>query len=86
MLGAVGDHRLPDQPKEDAVVDPFVDDDGIVCLPGVRQEVPASERLADLLRDVGYKTEVDLALWLRDKFFEEHCKRFHHRPFIWHIE
>jgi hypothetical protein len=35
---------------------------------------------------VGYKTEVDLALWLRDKFFEEHCKRFHHRPFIWHIE
>ena len=23
--------------------------------------------------------------WLRDKFFEEHCKLFHHRPFVWHI-
>lgn len=23
--------------------------------------------------------------WLQDKFFEEHCKLFHHRPFIWHI-
>ena len=23
--------------------------------------------------------------WLRDCFFEEHCQRFHHRPFIWHI-
>jgi hypothetical protein len=78
-------YRWPDQPKEDAAVDSFVDDDGIVCLPGVRHEPPAAERLADLLRAVGYKTEVDLATWLRDKFFEEHCKRFHNRPFIWHI-
>ncbi|WP_126425787.1 Eco57I restriction-modification methylase domain-containing protein [Brevibacillus marinus] len=23
--------------------------------------------------------------WLRDKFFEEHCKLFHNRPFVWHI-
>ena len=23
--------------------------------------------------------------WLRDSFFTEHCKLFHHRPFIWHI-
>lgn len=23
--------------------------------------------------------------WLRDKFFAEHCKLFHNRPFIWHI-
>ena len=23
--------------------------------------------------------------WLRDQFFEEHCKLFQHRPFIWHI-
>ena len=23
--------------------------------------------------------------WLRDRFFEEHCQLFHHRPFIWHI-
>ena len=23
--------------------------------------------------------------WLRDSFFEEHCKLFHHRPFVWHV-
>jgi hypothetical protein len=23
--------------------------------------------------------------WLRDKFFESHCKLFHQRPFLWHI-
>ena len=23
--------------------------------------------------------------WLRNSFFEQHCKRFHQRPFIWHI-
>ena len=23
--------------------------------------------------------------WLRDKFFVEHCKLFHNRPFVWHI-
>ena len=78
-------YRWPDQPTEDTVVDPFEDDDGIVCLPGVRQEASAAERLADLLRTVGYKTEVDLGAWLRDKFFEEHLKRFHNRPFIWQI-
>ena len=26
-----------------------------------------------------------LELWLRDKFFAEHCKLFRNRPFIWHI-
>ena len=26
-----------------------------------------------------------LNVWLRDKFFEQHAKRFHHRPFIWHV-
>ncbi len=26
-----------------------------------------------------------LNTWLRDKFFEQHAKRFHHRPFIWHV-
>ena len=26
-----------------------------------------------------------LEVWLRDKFFAEHCKLFHNRPFIWHI-
>ena len=23
--------------------------------------------------------------WLRDRFFEEHCRLFHQRPFIWHL-
>lgn len=23
--------------------------------------------------------------WLRDRFFQEHCKLFHNRPFIWHV-
>ena len=26
-----------------------------------------------------------LEVWLRDRFFAEHCKLFHNRPFIWHI-
>ncbi len=26
-----------------------------------------------------------LETWLRDRFFEEHCKLFNHRPFLWHI-
>ena len=26
-----------------------------------------------------------LAVWLRDSFFEQHAKRFGHRPFIWHV-
>jgi hypothetical protein len=26
-----------------------------------------------------------LDVWLRDKFFEQHAKRFNYRPFIWHV-
>ena len=26
-----------------------------------------------------------LEAWLRDRFFAEHCRRFHHRPFVWHV-
>jgi len=26
-----------------------------------------------------------LEVWLRDKFFEQHAKRFQHRPFVWHV-
>ena len=37
-----------------------------------------------LLADAGHGG-VTLEDWLRDSFFEEHCKLFHHRPFIWHI-
>lgn len=77
----------------------FIDDDGIVCLPPVRGEKAADQRLEALLQaaygdawttplknrlleTVGSKS---LSLWLRDKFFEQHCKLFQHRPFIWHI-
>lgn len=80
-------------------LDAWVDDDGIVCLRAVRGEKTADQRLEDLLQAaygkawttplknrlldaVGCKS---LNVWLRDKFFEQHCKLFHHRPFIWHI-
>ena len=75
------------------------DEDGIVCIPSVRGESPAAERLLvllaaayreawndgvlpKLLTEVGSSTIDD---WLRNRFFEQHCKLFHHRPFIWHI-
>lgn len=82
-----------------------IDDDGILCLPSVRGEKPAHERmiklliaawetvqpgswkpavLDKLLHDVGCGGK-SLEFWLRDRFFEQHAKRFHHRPFIWHV-
>lgn len=81
------------------------DDDGILCLPSVRGETPAHERLLNLLiaawesvqpgswkpavldkllADADYAGK-GLDVWLRDKFFEQHARRFHHRPFIWHV-
>lgn len=77
----------------------YMDDDGIVCLPAVRGESAADQRLEALLQaaygeawttplknrlleTVGSKS---LSLWLRDKFFQQHCKMFQNRPFIWHI-
>jgi hypothetical protein len=81
------------------------DDDGIVCLPSVRGEPPAHERLLKLLiaawetvQPGSWRPAVldklladadcagkGLDVWLRDKFFEQHAKRFQHRPFIWHV-
>ena len=92
-------YRWPDQ--EPDALDELADDDGIVCLPSVRGEEPAAERLrgvlksaygeewspakeAKLIAATGSKA-ADLDGWLRDDFFEQHCKLFHHRPFIWHI-
>jgi REP element-mobilizing transposase RayT len=40
--------------------------------------------LAKLLADADCAGK-DLEVWLRDKFFEQHVRRFHHRPFIWHV-
>ena len=81
------------------------DDDGIVCLPSVRGEPAAHDRLLKLLiaawetvQPSSWKPSMldklladadcagkGLDVWLRDKFFEQHAKRFQHRPFIWHV-
>jgi hypothetical protein len=71
----------------------FADHDGIVCIPSVRGEEPASDRLLTLLSACGLKIDklrelaggTDLDEWFRNTFFEQHCKLFHNRPFIWHI-
>ena len=75
------------------------DEDGIVCIPPVRGERPAAERLAELVRQAYANDWADdlpakllagsrgttLDDWLRNWFFEEHCQLFHHKPFIWHV-
>ena len=77
----------------------FEDKDGIVCLPSVLGERPAEERLLGLLaacRGTDWHDGVlsnllagagspSLDDWLRNRFFDGHCKLFHNRPFIWHI-
>ncbi|MFQ2382667.1 Eco57I restriction-modification methylase domain-containing protein [Aeromonas dhakensis] len=86
-------------------LDEHTDDDGILCLPSVRGEPAAHDRLLKLLiaawetvQPGSWKPAVldklladadcsgkGLDVWLREKFFEQHAKRFHHRPFIWHV-
>jgi hypothetical protein len=79
----------------------YVDDDGIVCIPPVRGEAAASDRLLNLLAAAygdDWSNDIlsqllknadhggkTLETWLREKFFTQHCKLFQHRPFIWHI-
>lgn len=74
----------------------YSDDDGIVCIPPVRGEKSAVDRLNELLlaADTAPVNKLleqakckgkNLEFWLREKFFEQHCKLFHHRPFIWQI-
>ncbi len=82
-------------------LDRFADDDGVVCLPAVGGERPAADRLRDLLgaangsdwspareqellAGVGFAGR-GLEEWLRDGFFEQHCKLFHQRPFVWQV-
>ena len=90
---------------------PLADEDGIACIPSVRGEEPAVERLRALLKKAfgpawNENSERELVraalaaagkspastaaipsldAWLRDEFFEQHCKLFHHCPFVWHI-
>ncbi len=82
-----------------AALHDFADADGIVCLPAVRGEMSADQRLLRLLSAAYGAAWSDASLprllasaggrslhdWLRDRFFEQHCKLFHHRPFVWHI-
>lgn len=99
------DMELADEQREcanrcDALMS-YADDDGIVCIPPVRGEAAAADRLlnllaaaygddwsndtlAQLLKSADHAGKT-LETWLRDKFFAQHCKLFHHRPFIWHI-
>ena len=77
----------------------FADADGIVCLPSVRGESPAEQRLLRVLSAAFGEAWSDATLsrllasagsrslddWMRDRFFEQHCKLFRHRPFVWHI-
>ncbi len=92
-------YRWPDQEKDDLAA--LCDRDGIVCIPPVGGEQPAADRLrallaaafgkkwkgtteAELLASVGFAGK-SLDEWLRDGFFEQHSKLFHHRPFVWHV-
>lgn len=77
----------------------LVDDDGIACIPAVRGEKPAADRLEAMLQaaygdawNINVQNELlaavnasSLEVWLRDKFFDQHCKLFGHRPFIWQV-
>ena len=33
----------------------------------------------------GKRPPKSLSEWLRDRFFAEHCRLFHNRPFVWHV-
>ena len=97
------DMELADEQRDwaarcDALLE-HADADGIVCIPPLRGERPAAERLRHLLTaafgkhwNEGVLNRLLAAVgcpslddWLRNRFFEEHCKLFHHRPFIWHV-
>ena len=74
------------------------DEDGIICISPVRGEPPAEDRLLGLLATAYGEAWNDGVLskllaeagspslddWLRNRFFDQHCKLFN-RPFIWHI-
>jgi hypothetical protein len=92
--------RWPEHAESDGL-DAFADDDGIVCLPSVAGEAPAADRLQqvlaaafdetwsptklqELIEQTGSKKR-NVADWLRDEFFKQHCALFGNRPFVWHI-
>jgi hypothetical protein len=93
-------HRWPEQAESDDL-DRFADVDGIVSLPSVAGEAPAADRVQqvlgaayreswsparvkELLDQAGSKKK-NVADWLRDEFFKQHCALFGNRPFVWHV-
>ena len=93
-------YSWPEQAAPDDL-DAFADADGIVCLPSVAGEAPAADRVQQVLAAAfdergrrrrsrscssrpGSKKK-NLADWLRDEFFKQHCALFGNRPFVWHI-
>jgi hypothetical protein len=93
-------YRWPEQRESDDL-NQFADSDGIVCLPSVAGEAPAVDRVQQLLaaafgddgsparqRQLLEKTgsrKNNLADWLRDEFFKQHCALFGNRPIVWHV-
>ncbi len=87
--------------KQSETLLPLSSSTGIVCIPPVCGETGATDRLLNLLAAAygkDWTTDILLQLlsasdnagkslerWLRDKFFLQHCRLFHHRPFIWQI-
>lgn len=85
----------------DDILEQHSDQDGIVCLPSLRGETSAAERVQALLADaLGAEWSAQqlnnllaaagaggksLNEWLRDDFFEQHCSLFEQRPFVWQI-
>lgn len=77
------------------------DKDGIVAIYPIKGELSAASRLSALLADgfgpdwsaarlnallaeTGFAGR-QLNEWLLDGFFEQHCERYQHRPFVWHV-
>lgn len=90
--------EFPDCPALDHDgLEHHADADGIVPLNAIAGESSAADRLRVLLADA-YSGEWSAAKlkellgkwetleeWLRDGFFDEHSRVFHHNPFIWHV-
>lgn len=81
--------------------DHFSDNDGVVCIPSVNGELPASDRIREYVKEVSEErwnhntvskllhqegsNKPSMDEWLRDEFFDGHCQLFQNRPFVWHI-
>jgi hypothetical protein len=88
---------FPDCPPLSAAgLEAYTHNDGIVCFVPLAGEEPAAEKFRSLLRAaygaeynfsqlLDGKKSATLEEWLRDEFFEEHCRIFHQRPFVWHV-